>query len=273
MIVPDRWEHFVPRFSANIGMLFNELDVVERFAAARRAGFGAIEMGFPYDTPLAGLRAAKDAHGLDMTVTNVPAGDLMKGGPGLAAMPGREDEFKRAVEQACTYASELRPGAVNILAGAPPLDQFSRAQCLEVLAKNAAYAAGELASIGIRAILEAINTRDSPKFLISRTEQSLDVVRRAGHPNLGIEFDIYHMSIMGEDVVDQIARHKSLIGNIQFADDPGRHEPGSGRLDFARIFAGVDQAGWTGYLAAEYRPSGPKTEDSLGWMKPYLNNH
>lgn len=184
-------------------------------------------------------------------------------------MPGREDEFKRAVDQACTYAFELHPGAVNILAGAPPLDLFSRAQCLEVLVQNAAYAAGQLASVGTRAIIEAINTRDSPKFLISRTEQSLDIVARAAHPNLGIEFDIYHMSIMGEDVVDQIARHKSLIGNIQFADDPGRHEPGSGALDFDRIFAGVDRAGWTGYLAAEYRPSGPRTEDSLGWMKPY----
>jgi hydroxypyruvate isomerase len=259
----------MPRFSANIGMLFAELDVVERFAAARRAGFGAIEYGFPYDTPLATLRAAKDAQGLDMTVINVPAGDLMKGGPGLAAMPGREDEFKRAVEKACLYAFQLHPGAVNILAGAPPLDQFSREQCLDVLAKNAAYAAGELASVETRAILEAINTRDSPNFLISRTEQSLDIVRRAEHPNLGIEFDIYHMSIMGEDVVDQIASHKSLIGNIQFADDPGRHEPGSGTLDFNHIFSGVDRAGWTGYLAAEYRPSGPKTEDSLGWMTPY----
>jgi len=260
----------MPRFSANIGMLFKELDVVERFAAARRSGFGAVEIGFPYDTPLADLRAAKDAQGLDMTVLNVPAGDLMTGGPGLAAMPGREDQFKRAVDKACLYASELRPGAVNVLAGVPPLDQFSREQCLDVLAKNAAYAAAELASAGCRAVIEAINTRDTPGFLVSRTDESLDVMARAGHPNLGIEFDIYHMSIMGEDVVDRIARHKSLIGNIQFADDPGRHEPGSGRLDFARIFDGVDRAGWTGYLAAEYRPSGPKTEDSLDWMKPYI---
>ena len=263
----------MPRFSANIGMLFAELDIVERFAAAKRSGFGAVEMGFPYETPAATLRAAKDSQGLDMTVINVPAGDLMTGGPGLAAMPGREDEFKRAVDKACLYAFQLHPGAVNILAGAPPLDQFSREECLDVLAANAAYAAGELASIDTRAILEAINTRDSPKFLVSRTEQTLDIVTRAGHSNLGIEFDIYHMSIMGEDVVEGIARHKSLIGNIQFADDPGRHEPGSGTLDFARIFAGVDQAGWTGYLAAEYRPSGPRTEDSLGWMKPYINGN
>jgi hydroxypyruvate isomerase len=262
----------MPRFSANIGMLFKELDVVERFAAARAAGFGAVEIGFPYDTPVATLRSAKDTQGLDMTVINVPAGDLLAGGPGLAAMPGREDEFKRAVDRACLYAFQLHPGAVNILAGSPPMDQFSREQCLDVLAKNAAYAAGELASVETRAILEAINTRDSPGFLLSRTDQSLDIVKRAGHPNLGIEFDIYHMSIMGEDVVDQIARHKSLIGNIQFADDPGRHEPGTGTIDFQKVFAGVDQAGWTGYLAAEYRPSGPRTEDSLAWMKPYATD-
>jgi hydroxypyruvate isomerase len=263
----------MPRFSANIGMLFNELGVVERFAAAKAAGFDAIEYGFPYETPLPTLRAAKDAHGLDMTVLNVPAGDLLKGGPGLAAMPGREDEFKRAVDKACLYAFELHPGAVNVLAGTPPLAQFSRAQCLDVLTKNVAYAASELASVDCRVVIEAINTRDSPGFFLSSTAESLEVVALAGHGNLGIEYDIYHMSIMGEDVVDQIARHKSLIGNIQFADDPGRHEPGSGTLDFAHIFDGVDRAGWTGYLAAEYRPSGPSTVDGLGWMKPYLDNH
>lgn len=262
----------MPRFSANIGMMFNELGVVERFAAARAAGFGAIEYGFPYETPLATLRAAKDAQGLDMTVLNVPAGDLMKGGPGLAAMPGRETEFKRAVDLACAYALELHPGAVNVLAGAPPMDQFSREQCLDVLTKNVVYAATELASVECRVVIEAINTRDSPKFFLSRTSESLEVVARANHPNLGIEYDIYHMSIMGEDVVDQIARHKSLIGNIQFADDPGRHEPGTGALDFNHIFSGVERAGWTGYLAAEYRPIGPSTIDGLGWMKPYLNN-
>lgn len=260
----------MPRFSANIGMLFKELDVVERFAAAKRSGFGAVEIGFPYGTPLADLRAAKDAHGLDMTVINVPAGDLQQGGPGLAAMPGREDEFKHAVEQACLYASELRPGAVNILSGRPPMDQFTREQCLDVLAKNAAYAAEELASVGTRAILEAINTRDMPGFLLSRTAESLEVVARAGHANLGIEYDIYHMSIMGEDVVDQIGRYKNLIGNIQFADDPGRHEPGSGRQDFPAIFVGLDRVGWTGYLAAEYLPRG-STEESLGWLGNYIN--
>jgi hydroxypyruvate isomerase len=263
----------MPRFSANISMLFKELDIVERFGAARRAGFGAVEIGFPYDTPLATLRAAKEAQDLDMTVINVPAGDMMKGGPGLAAMPGREDEFRHAVDRACQYAAELRPGAANILAGTPPLDQFSREQCLDVLAKNAAYAAGALASVGTRAVLEAINTRDRPGFLLSSTAESLEVVARARHPNLGIEYDIYHMTVMGEDVVDQIARHKSLIGNIQFADDPGRHEPGTGRIDFAAIFDGVDRAGWTGYLAAEYLPSGPQTEAGLGWMKPYDIGH
>jgi hydroxypyruvate isomerase len=260
----------MPRFSANIGMLFKELEVVERFGAAKRAGFGAIEMGFPYATPLAEFRAAKDAQGLDMTVINVPAGDLMQGGPGLAAMPGRETEFKRAVEQACTYAFELHPGAVNILAGRPPMDVYTRAQCLDVLTKNAAYAAAELASVGTRAILEAINTRDMPGFFLSRTAESLEVLARAGHANLGLEYDIYHMTIMGEDVVGEIARHKALIGNIQFADDPGRHEPGSGRIDFAAVFDGLDRVGWTGYLAAEYLPRG-STEESLGWLANYIN--
>lgn len=263
-------EDKMPRFSANIGMLFKELDVVERFKAAKHAGFGAIEYGFPYDTPVEALRAAKEAQALDITVINVPAGDLAKGGPGLAAMPGLEDAFKRAIDVMLPYAEALRPGAVNVLAGYPPMDLFSRRQCLEVLAINAAYTAEALAPLGIRAVIEAINIRDRAGFLCSTTAQSLEAVALAAHPNLGIEYDIYHMSIMGEDVVAEIGRHKDLIGNIQFADDPGRHEPGSGRLDFASIFAGVDRAGWTGYLAAEYLPSGA-TEAGLGWMEPYKN--
>lgn len=261
----------MPRFSANISFLFCEVPLLERFAAARRAGFGAVEIGFPYDTPVADLEAVKEASGLDMTVINVPAGDLVGGGPGLAAMPGREDAFKRAVEQALPYARALKPGAVNVLAGTPPLDRFGRERCLDVLAQNAAYAAAAFDGVGVRTVVEAINTRDRPGFLLSRTDESLALVARTGHPTLGIEFDIYHMSVMGEDVVASAAKCLDKIGNIQFADDPGRHEPGTGAVDFATIFPGIERAGWRGYFAAEYLPSG-KTEDTLGWMTAYTNN-
>jgi hydroxypyruvate isomerase len=260
----------MPRFSANISFLFCEYPLLERFAAAGRAGFGAVEIGFPYATPVADLKAAKETTGLDMTVINVPAGDLMSGGPGLAAMPGREDEFKRAVETALPYAAALKPGAINVLAGTPPAE-LGRERCLELLAANAAYAAAAFDGVGVRTVLEAINTRDRPGFLLAHTAESLDLVKRTGHPTLGIEFDIYHMSVMGEDVVASAATCLDKIGNIQFADDPGRHEPGTGVVDFTAIFAGIERAGWRGYFSAEYLPSG-KTEDTLGWMKPYLSN-
>ncbi len=259
----------MPRFSANITMMFREYPLPERFDAAKRAGFGAVEIAFPYDQPLAPLKDAKVRTGLDMTVINLPAGDVMTGGPGLAAMPGREDEFKKAVDTAYPYLEALRPGAVNVLAGHPPADEIGRDKCLDVMARNVAYAAKAFDGLGVRTIVEAINNVNRPGFLVHRTDHALDVIERAGVPTLGIEFDIYHMTIMGEDVVDRIARHRDKIGNIQFADDPGRHEPGTGSIDFNRIFPGIDAAGWTGYLAAEYVPSG-KTEDGLAWMKPYL---
>jgi len=257
------------RFSANISFMFNEYPMLERFAAAKRAGFGAIEIAFPYDTPVQDLKAAKEAHGFEMTVMNVPAGDTMTGGPGNSAVPGREDEFKRAVEQALSYARALRPRAINVLSGAP-LKQFEREACLDVMTGNAVYAAEAFASIGIYTVMEAINTRDRPGTLLSRTEEAMEVVRRADHPNLGIEFDIYHMYVMGEDLVAMASKYIDKIGNIQFADDPGRHEPGTGTCDFATVFSGIEKAGWTGYFAAEYLPTG-KTEEGLGWIKTFAS--
>lgn len=253
------------RFSANISFMFKEYPMLERFAAAKRADFGAIEIAFPYDTPVQDLKAAKEEHGLDMTVMNVPAGDTMTGGLGNSAVPGREDEFKRSLDEAVRYAAALRPRAVNVLSGAP-LKEFERERCLDVMTRNAVLAADAFASIGIPTVMEAINTRDRPNTLLSRTEEAMEVVRRANHPNLGIEFDIYHMYVMGEDLVATAAKYIKHIGNIQFADDPGRHEPGTGTCDFAAVFAGIEKAGWTGYFAAEYMPA-TTTEEGLGWMK------
>ncbi|MEE2760915.1 MAG: TIM barrel protein [Pseudomonadota bacterium] len=258
----------MPRFSANISMMFTERDFLARFAAAHAAGFGAVEIQFPYHTPPADLFAAKDDNGLTIPVFNFPAGDLDSGGPGLAAMPGREDDFKRAVDQACEYGAVLKPLNMNILAGWPPLDQFERGRCLDVLAANSALAAEALAPLGIRAIIEAINSRDRPGFLLTRTEEALQVIDRAGHVNLGIEYDIYHMQIMEGDLICTIKANMDRIGHLQFADTPGRHEPGTGEINFPFLFQAIDDAGWQGWLGAEYVPSG-QTEDSLGWLQPY----
>jgi len=250
-------------------MMFLEFDLLDRFQAARDSGFGAIEIQFPYDTPVADLAAAKDRAGVEITVINVGVGDLVEGGPGLAGVPGREDLFKQAVEEAQDYAEILKPLNMNVLAGWPSMDKFDREECLDVLATNAGYAAAALEDTGAKVLVEAVNTKDRPGYLIHTTEQALDIVARADHPNLAIEYDIYHMHIMEGEVAPTIEKNLHKIGHIQFADTPGRHEPGTGEIDFPFLFEAIDKIGYQGWLAAEYVPQG-KTEDSLGWLQPYL---
>ncbi len=257
------------RFSANISLMFLEYDLLDRFQAARDAGFGAVEVQFPYDVPVADLKSAKDDADVEITVINVGVGDLVEGGPGLAAVPGREDEFKQAVDVACEYAEVLNPLNMNILAGWPSMDEFAREECLGVLVGNARYAAGALQECGVTALVEAVNTRDRAGYLIHTTDQALGIIARADHPNLAIEYDIYHMQIMEGDLAPTIEKHLDNIGHIQFADTPGRHEPGTGEINFPFLFEAIDKMGYTGWLAAEYSPQG-KTENGLGWLQPYL---
>lgn len=250
--------------------MFLEYDLIDRFQAAKEAGFGAVEIQFPYGTPLADLVAAKEDNGVEITVFNVGVGDLEQGGVGLAAMPGREDAFKKAVDEARKYADRLKPLNVNILAGWPPMERFSREQCLDLLASNARYAAAALEETGAKTLVESVNTKDRPGYLIHTTEQALEIVARADHPNLAIEYDIYHMQIMEGDLAATIESNLANIGHIQFADTPGRHEPGTGEINFPYLFQAIDDMGYSGWLAAEYSPQG-KTEDGLAWLQPYLN--
>ena len=255
----------MPRFSSNVSMMFLEYDILDRFQAACNAGFGAIEIQFPYDIPVADLLMAKEDAGVDITVLNVGAGDLTSGGPGIAAVPGREDHFKAAVEEAYEYAATLKPITMNVLSGWPPMEEFSREQCLDVLASNLNYAAAAFDDTGTTVLTEAVNNQDRPGYLINRTAEALDVIDRAGHANLKIEYDLYHMQIMEGDLVNTLRENLNRIGNIQFADTPGRHEPGTGEINFPYIFEAIDDMGWEGYLSAEYNPSG-RTEDTLSWM-------
>ncbi len=255
----------MPRFSSNISMMFLEYDLLDRFQAAQNAGFGAIEIQFPYDTSVADLLIAKEDAGVDITVLNIGVGDLISGGPGIAAVPGREDHFKAAVDEAYDYAATLKPITMNVLSGWPPMEDFTREQCLDVLASNLNYAAAAFDDTGATVLTEAVNNKDRPGYLINHTAEALDVIDRAGHANLKIEYDLYHMQIMEGDLVNTLRETLDRIGNIQFADTPGRHEPGTGEINFPYIFDALDDMGWEGYLAAEYNPSG-RTEDTLGWM-------
>ena len=258
------------RFSTNISMMFREYNFLDRFQVAKDHGFGAIEIQFPYELTPEELFAAKQNAEVEITVINISAGDLSRGGPGIASVPGREDEFKAAVEEAYTYAEKLKPLNINVLAGCPPMDLFEREQCLDVLASNLNYAAVNLGETGATILTEAINTDDRPGFLLDSTSAAIEIINRAGNKDLAIQFDIYHMQIMKEDLIHTMRDNLNRIGHIQFADTPDRHEPGTGEIDFPHLFGAIDKMGWGGWLAAEYVPS-HHTENSLEWMpKPAI---
>ncbi|HET8732093.1 MAG TPA: TIM barrel protein [Moraxellaceae bacterium] len=249
------------RFSANLSLLFTERPLAERFAAARAQGFRAVEIQFPYTLDIDTLSKLLRDNGQQLVLINVPAGDLMEGGDGLACVPGREHAFREAVTQAIDYASALNVPTVNILAGRKPEGRHED-ECEAVLLDNLAHAAARLHGAGITPVLEAINLFDMPRFLV----HSLEHMRRYAHtvPHLRMQFDCYHMSRMGDDVLADLHDNIAAIGHIQFADNPGRHEPGTGRIDYRAIFSYLRNAPYQGWCGAEYRPS-RDTADTLGW--------
>jgi len=257
----------MPRFTANLSLLFTEVPLLERFAEAARAGFTAVEIQFPYDEPASAIREAADAAGVDIILINVPAGDLMQGGPGLACVPGREGEYRQALSLCLEYAQVLEPRCVNVLAGRLA-EPERRRKYYATFHDNLARSADALAGLGIRAVFEAVNTFDMPGFLIHDTVQMGDVLGELDHPNLAMQYDVYHMSRMGEDLLGTLAELAPHIGHIQIADDPGRGQPGSGALDYAAIFRTIDASAYEGWIGAEYLPRGP-TRDSLDWFAPY----
>ena len=257
----------MPRFSANISVLFTEHDLTERFAAAADAGFAAVEIQFPYDHPPQDLARVREAAGVEVVLLNIPAGNMLAGERGIACLPGREAEFRAGVARAAEYAKALRCTTVNVLAGLL-LEGVDREIALETLASNLAFAGEEMAKRGVSVLVEAVNDTTIPGFLINRTQEAVAAIARAGHSNLAIQADIFHMAMMGEDIVPALRSCASHLGHIQFADTPGRHEPGTGNLDFGAIFAAIDELGFNGWVGAEYQPSG-KTEASLGWLKEF----
>ncbi len=256
------------KFSANLSLLFTEVPLLERFGAARRAGFQAVEIQFPYELSIEAISSELDRHELELVLINVPAGDLMQGGNGLAGVPGQEQAFRRAVLQALPYAQQLGVRCVNVLAGRQTADA-DLVQCLHTLVANARYAAEAFHSIGVTTTLEAINTFDMPGFLISNIAQMQEILEAADHPTLKMQFDCYHLARMGEDVVSSLLENVSQIGHIQFADAPGRGAPGTGKLPLQGIFDVIEMLPYTGWTGAEYRPGELGTEASLAWFQAY----
>lgn len=252
------------RIAANLSLMFAEHPLPERFAAARAGGFDGVEIQFPYDHPADALAAAARAAAMPVVLINVPAGDAAAGDIGLGAIPARRAEFREGVARCLSYARVLGVRRVNILAGRPG-PAADPAECRATLLENLRFAAAAFAPHGIRTLVEPVNPADRPGFFLDRLAPAIDIVRDAANPAAGLLFDLYHMARTEPDLVAAIGQAGRLIGHVQFADTPGRHEPGTGTTDFASAFAALRRGGYADWVAAEYDPA-TRTEDGLGWM-------
>lgn len=255
----------MPRFAANISTLFQELPFLDRPAAAAEAGFAAVECQFPYAVDAGALRDALDAAGTPMVLHNLPAGDWAAGDRGLGGLPDRKDAFRASIDSALHYANRLNCTQVNCLAGVHPsglTDPVVRATLID----NLRLAADTLGPYGIRVLVEPINQRDVPDFLLSRAEDAIDILDAADRPNLFLQCDIYHMQVTQGDLLNRIKMLLPRIAHIQVADNPGRREPGTGEIGFSFLFPQLDAVGYNGWVGCEYFPVG-ETKDSLNWMR------
>ena len=255
----------MPRFNANLTMLFTERPFLDRFEAAAKAGFTGVEYLFPSDFAVVDLVQRLKAHGLTQVLHNMPAGDWAGGERGIAILPGRADEFKAGVEKAIAYATALDCKQVNCIAGIAPAG-IARPVLEETFIANLRFAAGRLKQAGIKLLIEAINPIDIPGFFLNTTAQALDIIARTGSDNLFVQYDIYHMQITEGDLARTNERNISMIPHIQLADNPGRHEPGTGEINYPFLFAHLDRIGYSGWVGAEYRPM-TTTEAGLGWFE------
>ena len=258
----------MPKLAANLTMLFGEVEFLERFEAAAAAGFKAVEYLFPYAYDPQVLKARLRDHGLTQVLHNLPAGNWAAGERGIACLPDRVDEFQAGVGQAIQYANALDCDRVNCLAGILP-PTVDAATARETFVQNLRYAAPRLQAEGITLLIEPINTRDIPGFFLNGTQQAIEIMDAVGSDAVRLQYDIYHMQIMEGDVAPAIERCLPRIGHMQLADVPGRHEPGTGDIDYGSLLTLIDGIGYPGWIGCEYIPKAGTTE-GLAWAAPYL---
>jgi 2-dehydrotetronate isomerase len=254
----------MPRLAANLGWLFAERPFLERFGAASAAGFDAVELLSPYEHPAAAVRAELARHGLQQLGINTPSG--REGESGLAALPGREPEWREAFARALDYAAAIGARSIHCLAGCVPPEKRPAAETAFVA--NLTAAAVEAGKAGLTLLIEPLNLRDRPDYFLSRVEHAADIVRKVGAPNLRIQFDFYHVQIMAGDLIRRFEAHLPLIGHVQIASVPERREPDEGEVSYPQILGALDRLGYAGFVGCEYRPRG-RTEDGLGWARPF----
>jgi len=258
----------MPKFCANLTMLFKEVDFLDRFALAAKAGFKGVEFLFPYEWDKDEVLEKLTENGLEMVLFDLPAGHWGIGERGLACLPDRVNEFQEGVGLAIEYASVLKCPRLTCLAGIPTVN-VTEDQRFETLVANVRYAAEETEKVGSKLMVEAINSHDMPGFSLTGTKQVANLLNKVGHPNAYMQYDIYHMQVMEGNLTQTIGQNIDKIGHMQLADVPGRHEPGTGEINFDNLFRSIDKMGYTGWIGCEYNPSGA-TEASLKWIKKYL---
>jgi hydroxypyruvate isomerase len=254
----------MPKFAANLTMLFNEVAFLDRFAAARRAGFAGVEYLFPYEHDAKEIRRRLDEQGLTQVLHNLPAGNWGGGERGIACHPDRVAEFEEGVTRAIQYATALGCRQLNCLAGIAPAG-VDEVRTRTTFVANLRGAAGRLQDAGIRLLIEPINTRDIPGFFLRTTAQAIEIMGEVGSDNLFLQYDVYHMQIMEGDLATTIQKHLDRIAHLQIADNPGRHEPGTGEINYDFLFDYLDRIGYAGWVGCEYKPAA-STESGLGWM-------
>lgn len=256
----------MPRFSANLGHLFTEYPMLARIDAAAAAGFKAIELQFPYEMPTADVKAAIDRNGLTILGLNTPPGMTGKGEFGFAAVPGRERDWEAGFAQALDYVTAIGGRAIHCLAGHVTPEQDAEAERTYVA--NLSRGADRAAERNITLLIEPINSRDRPGYFLNHVERAAAVIAAVGKPNLRLQFDFYHAQIMGGDLLTRLEKYLPIIGHLQCASVPRRHEPDEGEVNYPAVFEAVDKLGYQGWIGAEYKPRG-RTEEGLKWAAPY----
>jgi hydroxypyruvate isomerase len=255
----------MPRFAANLTMLFTEVPFLDRFERAARAGFSAVEFLFPYPFEAQEIKARLDAHGLALVLHNLPAGDWEVGERGIACHPGRIDEFRAGVDRAIAYATVLGTKNLNCLVGKAP-DGVAEGELHATLVGNLRHAAARLRGAGLNLLVEPINRFDIPGFHLHRTDQALALLDEVGADNAFLQYDIYHAQRTEGELAATLGRHLARIGHVQLADNPGRHEPGTGEINYPFLFQHLDRIGYAGWVGCEYKPA-TTTEAGLGWRQ------
>jgi len=263
-LVKEKWVH-MPKFAANLSWLFTNLDFKDRFAAAAGAGFTGVECLFPYDHAAAEVAELLHANGLEQVLINAPPGDWDSGERGIGCLPGRHDDFRRSVEQALAYAKRIECPRIHVMAGAVP-DGVDPKKMQDQFIENLSFAADICGRAGVRVLIEPINTVDMPGYFLCHPDQAVAIIDEVASPHLALQFDIYHVAMMGLDIARHIKRHLPRVAHFQIAGMPGRNEPVGGDIDYPALFDLIDGLEYDGWVGCEYRPR-ESTLDGLGWLR------